>query len=138
MALLLELIWAHLYISIIGKIILVLDEGPTQRLNDTTKNLINFTQSGKRLVFSLHYNENIIFWKVLQLTIWKKSRSKTSCEIFSVDFNPFETNDISDIHIYLMKGKLYKAMFRLIKKIFIGLLSGIVSACNHTKCVLQS
>ena len=26
-------------------------------------------------------------------------------------------------------------MFRLIKKIFIGLLNGIASACNHTKCV---
>ena len=29
-------------------------------------------------------------------------------------------------------------MFRLIKKIFIGLLTGIVSASNHTKCVLIS
>ena len=25
-------------------------------------------------------------------------------------------------------------MFRLIKKVFIGLLTGIVSASNHTKC----
>ena len=29
-------------------------------------------------------------------------------------------------------------MFRLIKKIFIGLLTGIVSASNHKKCVLLS
>ena len=29
-------------------------------------------------------------------------------------------------------------MFRLIKKIFIGLLTCIVSASNHTKCVLLS
>ena len=29
-------------------------------------------------------------------------------------------------------------MFELIKKIFIGLLTGIVSASNHTKCVLLS
>ena len=29
-------------------------------------------------------------------------------------------------------------MFRLIKKIFIGLLTGIVSASNHTKCMLLS
>ena len=29
-------------------------------------------------------------------------------------------------------------MFRLIKKIFIGLLTGIVSASNHTKCVSLS
>ena len=29
-------------------------------------------------------------------------------------------------------------MFGLIKKIFIGLLNGIASASNHTKCVLLS
>ena len=29
-------------------------------------------------------------------------------------------------------------MFELIKKIFIGLLTGIVNACNHTKCVSLS
>ena len=29
-------------------------------------------------------------------------------------------------------------MFRLIKKIFIGLLTGIVNGSNHTKCVLLS
>ena len=40
---------------------LILGEGPTQGLDDTTltaeaKYLINFTQSGKRFVLSLHYN----------------------------------------------------------------------------------
>ena len=35
-----------------------------------------------------------------------------------------------------MKGTWYKIMFGLIKKIFIGLLTCIVSASNHTKCVL--
>ena len=44
-----------------GKDILVLGEGPRQGLNDTTltaeaKYPINFTQSGKRFVLSLHYN----------------------------------------------------------------------------------
>ena len=43
------------------KDILILGEGPTQRFDDTTltaeaKNPINFTQSGKRFVLSLHYN----------------------------------------------------------------------------------
>ena len=33
---------------------------------------------------------------------------------------------------------IYKVMFGLIKKIFIGLLTGIVSASNHTKCVSLS
>ena len=44
-----------------GKDILILHEGPTNRLDDTTltaeaKYPINFTQSGKRFVLSLHYN----------------------------------------------------------------------------------
>ena len=44
-----------------GKDILILCEGPTQELDDTTftteaKYPINFTQSGKRFVLSLHYN----------------------------------------------------------------------------------
>ena len=33
-----------------------------------------------------------------------------------------------------MKGTRFKTMFGLIKKVFIGLLTGIVSASNHTKC----
>ena len=42
-----------------GKDILILEEGPTQALDDTTliaegKCFINFTQSGKRFVLSLH------------------------------------------------------------------------------------
>ena len=44
-----------------GKDILILDEGPAQGLYDTiltaeAKYSINFTQSGKRFVLSLHYN----------------------------------------------------------------------------------
>ena len=44
-----------------GKDILILGEGPTQGLDDTTltaeaKYPINFTQSGKRFALSLHYN----------------------------------------------------------------------------------
>ena len=44
-----------------GKDILILAEGPTQGLDGTTftaeaKYPINFTQSGKRFVLTLHYN----------------------------------------------------------------------------------
>ena len=44
-----------------GKDIVILGEGPTQRLDDTTltveaKYPISFTQSGKRFVLSLHHN----------------------------------------------------------------------------------
>ena len=43
-----------------NKDILILGEGPTQGLDDATaaeaKYPINFTQSGKRFVLSVHYN----------------------------------------------------------------------------------
>ena len=52
---------------------------------------------------------------------------------FSVDFNPIDTNDVLDVHKYLMKETWYKTMFGLIKKMFIGLLTDIVRASNHTK-----
>ena len=35
----------------------------------------------------------------------KKNRSKKKCKIFSVDFNPIDTNDILDIPKCLMKSK---------------------------------
>ena len=62
-----------------------------------------------------------------------------------VNFNPIDTNDILDIHKYLMKRTWYKIMFGLTKKIFIGLLTGLVNASNHPqwvslsnqKCVIQ-
>ena len=49
-----------------NKDILIPDEGPKQRLDDTTlkaeaKCPINFTQSGKRFVLCLHYNGNNSF-----------------------------------------------------------------------------
>ena len=65
-----------------GKDILIPGEGPTQRLDDTTltaeaKYPINFTQSGKRFVSSLHYNgsNKFLFVKVYQFKE-KKSEIK--------------------------------------------------------------
>ena len=52
-----------------------------------------------------------------------------------VDFNPIDTNDILDFHKHLMKRTRHKIMFGLIKKIFIGLLIGLVNGSNHTKYV---
>ena len=63
-----------------------------------------------------------------------KNRVKRKCNFFSVDFNPIDTNNILDIHRYLMKGKYYKIILRLIKKMSIELLISIVNASNHTKC----
>ena len=35
----------------------------------------------------------------------KKTKSKGRVTFFSVDFNPIDTNDILNIHTYLMKEK---------------------------------
>ena len=56
---------------------------------------------------------------------------------YSVNFNPIDTNDILDIHNYLMKRRWHK-MFRLIKKIFIRILTSPVNGSNHKKCISVS
>ena len=58
-----------LHIDNKGRDILVLGEGRTQVLDDTTltaeaKYPINFTQSGKRFILSLQYNESNSFFFV--------------------------------------------------------------------------
>ena len=59
----------YLHIDNKGRDILVLGEGPTQVLDDTTltaeaKYPINFTQSGKRFILSLQYNGSNSFFFV--------------------------------------------------------------------------
>ena len=44
----------------------------------------------------------------------KETGLKGVVKLFSVDFNPIDTNDILDIHRHLMKRTWYKIMFRLI------------------------
>ena len=121
-----------------NKDILILGEGPTEGLDDTTltaeaKHPINFIQPRKTFVLSLHYNGSNSFlsvnatkmyqlkakdseikdytvclgniFKGFTINNMKKSRIKRNCNFFSVDFNPIDTNDISDIHKYLMKKK---------------------------------
>ena len=63
---------------------------------------------------------------------------KVVLNFFSVDFNPIDTNDILDIHKYLIKRTRYKIMFELFKKIFIGLSTGLVNRSSHTKFVSLS
>ena len=46
----------------------------------------------------------------------KKMGLKGVVNCFSVDFNPIDTNDILDIHKYLVKRTWYKIMFGFIKK----------------------
>ena len=51
-------------------------------------------------------------------------------------YDIFVDINIINIHKNLMKKAQRKKMFGLIKKIFIGLLTGTVNASNHKKCVL--
>ena len=102
--------------------ILILGEGPTQGLDGTTltaeaKYPINFTQSGKGFLLSLHYNGSNSFLFVNAIKVYqfkaknseinnyalrlgniskdftinnmkkKKNRIKRSCKFFFVDFN---------------------------------------------------
>ena len=62
-----------------------------------------------------------------------KTVFKGVVKIFSVDFSPIATNDILHIYKYLMERTWYKIMFGLIKKILIGLLTGLVNGSNYTK-----
>ena len=118
-----------------GKDILILGEGPARGLDDTkltaaAKYTINFTQSRKRFVLSLHYNGSNSFLfvnarKVYPCKVKDSEINDTLClgniskdftinnmtktglkgvvKFFSVDFNPIDTNDILDIHKNLMK-----------------------------------
>ena len=64
----------------------------------------------------------------------KKTGLSETVRFSSVDFNPIDTNNILDIYKYLKRRTWYKIMLKLIKKIFIGLLTGIVNGCNHKMC----
>ena len=154
-----------------GKDILILGEGATQWLDDSklteeAKYSINFTQSRKRFVLSLHYNWSNSFLFVNATKVYqfkaknseikdyalflgnvlkdftindmKKAGLKGVVKFCSFDFNPIDTNDILDIHKYLMKRTWYKIIFGFIKKIFIGLLTGLVKESNHRKWILLS
>ena len=128
--------------------ILIFGEGPAQGLDDTTFYTTKF-------VLSLHYNGSSSFLSVnatdtyqfevknsqikdysLRLGNFSKDfitnnmKKETGLngviKLFSVDFNTIDTDDILNIHKYLMKGTWWKINFELIKKIFIGLLLNTV------------
>ena len=57
----------------------------------------------------------------MQLVVWKKKTGlKGAINFFSVAFNPIDTKDIVDIDKHLTKRTWNKAMFGLIKNIFLN------------------
>ena len=79
-----------------------------------------------------------MFQKILQLIIRIKTGLKGAVKVFSFDVNPVDTNDILDIHKCFMQRTWYKILLGLIKKIFFGLLTGLVNGSNQTKCLSLS
>ena len=65
----------------------------------------------------------------------RKTGLKGVVFFFFCYFNTVDTNNVLDIHKCLTQRTWYKIMFGLIKKIFIGLLTGLVNGSNHTKGV---
>ena len=127
---------SYVHIDNKGKDVLILGVGPTQGLDGTTLTAeaiyrINFTQSGKRFILSLHYNGSNSFLFVSTIKIYqfkakdseikdytlclgniskdftiknmKETGLKGVAKFFSVDFNPIDNNDILGINKYLKK-----------------------------------
>ena len=72
-----------------GKDILVLGEGLTQGLDDTTltmeaKYLINFTQSGEIFVFSLHYDGSNSFFFVNATKVYQFKAKNSEMKDYSL------------------------------------------------------
>ena len=129
-----------------GKDILILGEGPTQGLDDTTltakaKYPISFTQSGKRFLLSLHYNGSNSFLFVNAIKVYQFNAKNSKIIDYALclgniskDFTinnlkktglkgvvklfsvNFNSVNTNDIHKYLMKKSRYEIMFGLIKK----------------------
>ena len=99
-----------------------------QRLGDTTitaefKYPINFKESGKRFVISLHYSgSNSLLVNAVKMCQFKakdsemkpyplcftindikKTKLKGSVRVFSVDYDTIDTYNILDIYTYLFK-----------------------------------
>ena len=54
----------------------------------------------------------------MQLILWKNREKEGSVKLFCVDFNPVDTNNVLDVHRYLMKEKSYKIKFGVLNKYF--------------------
>ena len=97
-----------------GKDMLILGEGPTQGLDDTTltaeaKYLINFTQSEKRFVLSLHYNgsNSVLFVNAITLHQFKAKQKKNKKKEIE-DYALCLGNISKEFTIYNMKKKKKK------------------------------
>ena len=98
-----------------GKDILILGEGPTQGLDDTTltaeaKYRINFTQSGKRFTLSLYYNGSNSFLFVNATKIYMFKAEKSEIEDYATGLG----NISKDFTIDIMKKTSLKGVVKFL------------------------
>ena len=89
-----------------GKDILILGDGPTQGLGDTiltaeAKYSFNFTQSGKKFLLNLHYNDSSSFLFVNATKIYQFKAKISEIEDYALCFG----NISKDFTIDNMKNK---------------------------------
>ena len=82
---------SSVYVDNKGKDILILGEGPTQGLDDTTmtaetKYPINFTQSGKRIVSGLPYNGSNTFLFVNATKVYQLKAKNSEIKDYALCF----------------------------------------------------
>ena len=82
---------SSVYVDNKGKDILILGEGPTQGLDDTTmtaetKYRINFTQSGKRIVSGLPYNGSNTFLFVNATKVYQLKAKNSEIKDYALCF----------------------------------------------------
>ena len=80
---------SSMHVGNLGKNILILGEGSTQGLDDTTlkaeaKYRISFPQSGKRFVLSLHYNGSNSFLFVNATKVYQFKAKNSEIKIYSL------------------------------------------------------
>ena len=105
------------------KDILILGEGPTQESDDTTltaaaKYPINFTQSGKRLVLSLHYDGSNSFLFVNATKVYQFKAKKSEIKHYA----PCSVNISKDFTINNMKKTGLKGVVKFFLMILILLI----------------
>ena len=87
-----------------GQVILILGEGPTHAFNNTTltaegKYPINFTQSGKRFVLSLHYDRSNSFLFVNATKVYQFKAKDSEIKVYAL----FLANILKNFTIDYMK-----------------------------------
>ena len=117
-----------------GKDILILGEGPTQGLDDTTltaeaKYPINFVQSGKRFVLSLHYNGSNSFLFVNATKVYQLKAKSSEIKDYALCFGNISKDfTINNLKITGLKGVVNFFSFDLI----------LVNGSSYIKSILLS